>query len=71
MSKIIPSTETSCLCDCGCFLIAMESCCPICGAPNPCHGNKSDYESEAEGEWEQENDEPLSPNQAASPERKR
>ena len=41
MSKFIPSHETSCLCDCGCFLISLEPSCPICGNSNPVYGNKS------------------------------
>lgn len=50
--KTYPSNATSCMCDCGCFLIAMEQQCPICGAGNPVYGNRSDIEQEAEGEWE-------------------
>ena len=48
MSKYIPSTETSCICDCGCFLISLESDCPICGNANPVYGNKSIEERENE-----------------------
>lgn len=43
-----PSDRTSCMCSCGCFLIAMEAHCPICGASNPVYGNKSLTEEEAE-----------------------
>ncbi len=55
MSKFIPPTETSCICDCGCFLISMEQDCPICGGANPVYGNKSIEEREAEYE-EREDD---------------
>jgi hypothetical protein len=48
MAKYIPPHETSCLCDCGCFLIALEDFCPICGAANPVSGNKSLAELENE-----------------------
>lgn len=45
--RSVPSNQTSCWCSCGCFLISIESCCPICGSSNPCYGNESDAEREA------------------------
>lgn len=56
MSKFIPTHETSCLCDCGCFLISLEQDCPICGAANPVYGNKSLTELEAEYEDKEDDD---------------
>lgn len=51
------SHETSCLCECGCFLVSIESYCPICGASNPCYGNKSIQEVEAENKDRDDDDE--------------
>jgi hypothetical protein len=56
MRKYYPSTETSCMCSCGCFLISIEQDCPICGESNPVYGNKSLSEREAEYE-DREDDE--------------
>jgi len=50
MSEFLPSTETSCICSCGCFLVSSEQWCPICGETNPVFGNKSMAEREAEYE---------------------
>lgn len=55
--KYYPPYETSCLCDCGCFLISLEQWCPICGNSNPVYGNKSLTELEAEREDRDEDDE--------------
>jgi hypothetical protein len=57
MSRIVPYHETSCWCDCGCFLISLEQSCPICGNSNPCYGNKSLAELDNEYNDEEEPEE--------------